>query len=128
MPGVEEALDVVRMRDPGRRRIWAGELQARRCLVVRRRFWNKSAAKTPAIELRSETLVRPVVHPVTLTVEVTELTARSLTIQVLIGRQDRRLVPGVRRADFRARTVAARCALLGRDNDHAVGRARAVEC
>ena len=126
LTGVEEALDVIRVSDPRRCDCSTGELQAWRRLVIGRRVRNESATVGAAIQLRSEALVGPVVHAVARAVEILELTASALTIQILVIRENRRLVPRISGANFGASSISTRRALLGRDHDDAVRGARAV--
>ena len=99
--GVEETLDIVRMGNP--RLLGTGEL-----------------IDETAVETGTIALVAAVAIAAVLAIHVLERPARSLTVEVLIGRKNRRRLPGVARVDLSTHLVAAGRALLRRQEDDAV--------
>src|SRR6476661_9997094 len=83
------------------------------------------AARRAAVEAGSEALVISVLHAAAGTVDEVEHATGALAVRILIRRKDRGLIPRVAARDGGG--AGATTAALGRDEDYAVRRARAVE-
>src|SRR5215204_3251518 len=107
MSAVEEVLHVIRLRDP------------RLCRA-------RELVDESAVELRAPALVRTVVDAAASAVDELEVAAEALAVRVLVLRENGRRIPRVVRGELRAHAALRRPALLGRDDDDPVRRARAV--
>src|SRR5688572_6820923 len=79
------------------------------------------------VEPGTPALVGTVVDACASAVDVSELTLCALAVLILKVRKNRRTLPGRAAGELRAEPARSRTTLLGRDDDDAVGRARAVK-
>ncbi len=122
MPRIEEALHVVGMSNPGGTNGRTCELSAGLGLIVCGGVLYECAAHCAAIQPRPIALVVEVVVAAALAVNVLELSAGTLPVEILEIRQDRRLVKRVGGVDLGVGVGTGRSTLLGRDDDDTVRR------